>query len=128
MLRNLETLYIFALKEKYCLMMRKFKTLFLENAIEFLEGISEQAREKVLYNIRKVEGGYKQRPFQKTGRDGNLGIQNPLPRHPIPLVCILGHKRRYLGRCNSRNRQEGMESPYKGNSKSGRDKEAVFQF
>ena len=57
MLRNLETLYIFAFEEKHCLMMRRFKTLFLENTIEFLEGISEQAREKVLYNIRKVEGG-----------------------------------------------------------------------
>ena len=129
MLRNLETLYIFAFEEKHCLMMRRFKTLFLENAIEFLEGISEQAREKVLYNIRKVEGGVISNDlFKKTGGDRNLGIQNPLSRHPIPFVCILGYQRRYLGRCNSRNRQEGMESPYKGNSKSGRDKKAVFQF
>ena len=38
-------------------MMRKFKTIFLEEAMEFLDGLSEQTRDKIFYNIRKVEGG-----------------------------------------------------------------------
>jgi phage-related protein len=37
----------------------KFKTIFLEDAIDFLESLPEQAREKVIYNIHKVEGGVK---------------------------------------------------------------------
>lgn len=37
--------------------MRRFKTIFLEEAAEFLESLSEQVRDKIFYNIRKVEGG-----------------------------------------------------------------------
>lgn len=37
--------------------MRKFKTIFLEEAVEFLDNISNQARKKIFYNIDKVEGG-----------------------------------------------------------------------
>lgn len=37
--------------------MRKFKTIFLDEAIEFLDGLKEQARDKIIYNVRKVEGG-----------------------------------------------------------------------
>lgn len=37
--------------------MNQFKTIFLQEAIDFLDNLPEQAREKVLYNIYKVEGG-----------------------------------------------------------------------
>ena len=37
--------------------MRKFKTIFLDEAIEFLDSLKEQARDKIIYNILKVEGG-----------------------------------------------------------------------
>lgn len=37
--------------------MNQFKTIFLEEAIDFLESIPAQAREKIFYNIHKVEGG-----------------------------------------------------------------------
>lgn len=37
--------------------MNQFKTIFLQDAIDFLDNLPEQAREKVLYNIYKVEGG-----------------------------------------------------------------------
>ena len=39
--------------------MEKFKTIFLDEAIEFLDNLTEQAREKIFYNIRKVKGGFK---------------------------------------------------------------------
>lgn len=37
--------------------MKKFRTIFLDDAAEFLDGLTEQARNKIFYNIRKVEGG-----------------------------------------------------------------------
>ena len=37
--------------------MRKFRTIFLEEAVNFLDTLPEEARNKLLYNIRKVEGG-----------------------------------------------------------------------
>lgn len=37
--------------------MRKFKTIFLQEAVEFLGSLPEQARGKIFYNIDKVEGG-----------------------------------------------------------------------
>lgn len=37
--------------------MRRFKTIFLEEAVEFLGSLSGQVRNKILYNIDKVEGG-----------------------------------------------------------------------
>ena len=39
--------------------MRKFKTIFLDEAVEFLDSLTEQARDKIFYNIFKVEGGVK---------------------------------------------------------------------
>lgn len=39
--------------------MKRFKTIFLEEAIGFLESLSEQARGKIFYNIDKVEGGFR---------------------------------------------------------------------
>ena len=39
--------------------MKKFKTIFLEEAVEFIGSLSEQARNKIFYNIDKVEGGIK---------------------------------------------------------------------
>ena len=38
--------------------MRTFKTIFLEEAVEFLDNLSKEARNKIFYNIRKVEGGF----------------------------------------------------------------------
>lgn len=38
--------------------MRRFKTIFLDEAVEFLDTLSEEARSKIFYNIRKVEGGF----------------------------------------------------------------------
>lgn len=37
--------------------MKRFKTIFLEDAVEFLSSLSTQVRTKILYNIDKVEGG-----------------------------------------------------------------------
>lgn len=37
--------------------MRRFKTIFLEEARAFFGGLSLQVRNKILYNIDKVEGG-----------------------------------------------------------------------
>ena len=39
--------------------MEKFKTIFLDEAVEFLDNLTEQARQKIFYNIRKVQGGLK---------------------------------------------------------------------
>ena len=39
--------------------MKKFKTIFLEEAVDFIGSLSEQARNKIFYNIDKVEGGIK---------------------------------------------------------------------
>lgn len=39
--------------------MKKLKTIFLEEAVEFIGSLSEQARNKIFYNIDKVEGGIK---------------------------------------------------------------------
>ena len=48
--------------------MRKFKTIFLEEAVEFLDGLTEQARNKIFYNIFRVEGGMKSNDlFKKYG-------------------------------------------------------------
>ena len=45
----------------YCLeivkAMRKFKTIFLEEARDFILSLPEQPKSKIIYNIRKVEGG-----------------------------------------------------------------------
>jgi phage-related protein len=35
--------------------MQKFTTIFLEEAREFLKGLSEKARDKIIYNIDKAE-------------------------------------------------------------------------
>lgn len=37
--------------------MNQFKTIFLEEAMDFILSLPEQARTKVVYNIHKVEGG-----------------------------------------------------------------------
>lgn len=56
MLRILETIAIFVLL-KESNQMKKFRTIFLDDAAEFLDGLTGQARNKIFYNIRKVEGG-----------------------------------------------------------------------
>lgn len=56
LLRILETIAIFALL-KESNQMKKFRTIFLDDAAEFLDGLTGQARNKIFYNIRKVEGG-----------------------------------------------------------------------
>ena len=52
-----ETFYIFAsLTIKEC-RMKKFKTIFLEEARDFVLSLPEQPKNKIVYNIHKVEGG-----------------------------------------------------------------------
>ena len=64
--------------------MNQFKTIFLEEAVFFLDSLPEQARDKVLYNIYKVEGGVKkQRPLQEIGRNRNMEIQDSVQWNPI---------------------------------------------
>ena len=48
--------------------MKKFKTIFLEEAVEFIGSLSEQARNKIFYNIDKVEGGIKSNDLLKNWR------------------------------------------------------------
>lgn len=38
--------------------MRKFKTVFLDEARNFILSLPEQPKSKIVYNIRKVEGGF----------------------------------------------------------------------
>lgn len=57
MLRILETFCMFVDVIKQIITMRKFRTIFLEEAVDFLDTLPEQARDKLFYNIRKVEGG-----------------------------------------------------------------------
>lgn len=96
MLCNLETLYIFAFDEKHCLMKRRFKTLFLENAIEFLEGMSEQAREKVLYNIRKVEGGVISNDLFKNWKGRKSGNSEPFTKASNTACLHFGIQKKIL--------------------------------
>jgi len=37
--------------------MRKFKTIFLDEARDFILSLPKQAKNKIVYNIHKVEGG-----------------------------------------------------------------------
>ena len=37
--------------------MRKFKTIFLDEAMDFILSLPKQAKNKIIYNIDKVEGG-----------------------------------------------------------------------
>ena len=38
--------------------MSKFKTVFLDEARDFILSLPEQPKSKIVYNIRKVEGGF----------------------------------------------------------------------
>lgn len=51
----LETIYIFVLLIEN--RMKKFKTIFLDDARDFILSLPEQPKSKIVYNIRKVEGG-----------------------------------------------------------------------
>lgn len=50
-------MYTFAVLRQQPYAMKRFKTIFLEEAIDFLGSLSSQVRNKILYNIDKVEGG-----------------------------------------------------------------------
>ena len=52
--------------------MKKFKTIFLEEAVEFIGSLSEQARNKIFYNIDKVEGGIKSNDLFKKLEDSDI--------------------------------------------------------
>ena len=45
--------------------MRKFKTLFLDDALEFLELLDEKTSDKIIYNIDKAEQGNDPKLFKK---------------------------------------------------------------
>lgn len=51
MFPNKET-FSFGKRFRFCM---KFKVLFLEDAVRFLENLDEKAREKIIYNIRKAQ-------------------------------------------------------------------------
>jgi phage-related protein len=44
---------------------RKFDVLFLEEALEFLQGLEKKHAEKILYNIRKAQEGQDSELFKK---------------------------------------------------------------
>lgn len=50
-------MYTFAVLRQQPYAMKRFKTIFLEEAIDFLGSLLSQVRNKILYNIDKVEGG-----------------------------------------------------------------------
>ena len=50
-------MYTFAVLKQQPYAMKRFKTIFLEEAIDFLGSLPSQVRNKILYNIDKVEGG-----------------------------------------------------------------------
>ena len=56
MFHKMETFSIFA-SLKRLLVMSKFKTIFLDEARDFILSLPEQPRSKIVYNIHKVEGG-----------------------------------------------------------------------
>ena len=49
--------------------MRKFKTLFLDDALEFLELLDEKSSDKIIYNIDKAEKGNDPKLFKKLTDD-----------------------------------------------------------
>lgn len=69
---DIRKLSIPLLRLKIQLAMKKFRTIFLEEAAEFLEGLTEQARNKVLYNVFKVEGGVKNNDLFKKLEGTNI--------------------------------------------------------
>ena len=52
--------------------MRKFKTVFLEEAMSFLHSISEQAKNKIIYNVDKVENGIMDKDLFKKLDDSEI--------------------------------------------------------
>jgi phage-related protein len=50
-------------------MINKFEVQFLDDAEEFLEGIDEKARDKIIYNIRKAKILNDPRLFKKLDAD-----------------------------------------------------------
>ena len=50
-------MYTFAVLRQQPYAMKRFKTIFLEEAIDFLGSLPSRVRNKILYNIDKVEGG-----------------------------------------------------------------------
>ena len=57
--------------------MRKFKTIFLDEAIEILDSLKEQARDKIIYNILKVEGGVINNDLFKNWKVRTFGSSEP---------------------------------------------------
>ncbi len=49
--------------------MKKFKTVFLDDAIDFLEMLDEKTRDKIIYNIDKAEQSNDPKLFKKLTDD-----------------------------------------------------------
>lgn len=53
--------------------MKKFNTIFLDEAVEFLCNLPPKAREKILYNVRKVNEGILSDDLFKKLEGTNIG-------------------------------------------------------
>ena len=73
MFRYSETFVIFASLDG--MEKRKFKTVFLDEARDFILSLPEQPKSKIVYNIRKVEGGFMSSDlFKKLDGSGYMGV------------------------------------------------------
>lgn len=52
--------------------MSRFKTLFLEEAIDFLRSIPMQAKNKIIYNVDRVSGGITNKDLFKKLEDTDI--------------------------------------------------------
>ena len=48
---------------------KKFEVAFLEEAVEFLDGVNEKAREKIIYNIKKAQITNNRELFKKLNNE-----------------------------------------------------------
>lgn len=55
-------------------MKERFKVLFSKDADDFLESLSQKAKDKILSNIRKAKYVLNPKLFKKTGRNRYMGI------------------------------------------------------
>lgn len=66
----------------------KFSVIFLAEAAEFLDGLDDKSRRKVIYNIDKSRYVNDPKLFKKLTKD--IWEFGQVPEEPIPAFCILG--------------------------------------
>ena len=107
--------------------MRKFKTVFLEEAMSFLHSISEQAKNKIIYNVDKVENGIMDKDLFKKLDDSEIwefrtlynGIQ-------YRLFAFWNTENDTLVIATHGIIKKTWKVPRQGNSESGKDKKRIF--